>query len=52
VVCVRRVGSLSIETVEGGDSHARILQDIVDGLRTHDHGVTLGVREATEQSDG
>jgi hypothetical protein len=43
------IGGLSIESLEGSDSHARILQDVVDGRRTHDDGVALGVGEATQQ---
>ena len=47
----RGIGRLSIESLEGGDSHARILQDVVAGHWTHDYGVALGIGEATEQCD-
>lgn len=38
-------------SLEVGDSHARLLQVVIAGQRTHDYGVATGVGKATEQCD-
>ena len=45
----RRIGRLSIESVEGCDSHIWIDQHVIDGNRAHDHSVALCVGEATKK---